>query len=143
MTTEKTIEDYETCMNNEIVCPYCGEEQGDSWEVCSNINEGDLGLISCEHCEKNFTANRNMSITYDSYPAPCCNGSKEHDFRQTIGHPNKYFVGKFRCKICGEEKKKETKKCPTCKGGTFSPTPEFNPNDCPECDGAGIIIKEQ
>jgi len=33
---------------DEIVCPYCGYEHSDSWEM------GDQGEIECEKCGKTF-----------------------------------------------------------------------------------------
>jgi len=45
-----------------IICPYCGHEDQDSWEVMSG--EEDLGIINCGMCEEEFVATRNISITY-------------------------------------------------------------------------------
>lgn len=48
----------------ELVCPYCGAKELDSWEVESG--EEDLGRIDCGRCERTFTATRNISITYST-----------------------------------------------------------------------------
>jgi transcription elongation factor Elf1 len=45
-----------------IVCPYCGYEDLDSWEVDSG--EEDLGIIECGVCGKEFLASRVIDITY-------------------------------------------------------------------------------
>jgi hypothetical protein len=45
-----------------IVCPYCGYEDRDSWEVCPN--EEDIGIIECGRCEEEFYATRNVSVSY-------------------------------------------------------------------------------
>ena len=89
---------------NEITCPYCGSKNTDSWEVGPGVNDGDLGIQECDNCGKQFTANRNMEITYNSYPAPCLNGEAEHDWKPIVGYPKEFFEGKFRCHICGMEK---------------------------------------
>ena len=46
---------------NEIVCPYCGEKENDSWEA------EDDGEIECD-CGETFEFVRNIEITYSSYP---------------------------------------------------------------------------
>jgi transcription elongation factor Elf1 len=48
----------------EIVCPYCGYEFSDSYEILSK--EEDLGVIECEHCEKEFLASRFINIEYST-----------------------------------------------------------------------------
>ncbi len=44
-----------------FICPYCGEEQGDSWEY--DIGE-DGEEIDCQSCEKVFFAYTRRDITY-------------------------------------------------------------------------------
>ncbi|MFC1754498.1 hypothetical protein ACFL96_14075 [Thermoproteota archaeon] len=105
MTEEIDEMDYTLC--HDITCPYCKHEILDSWEYGTDEIEGDLGVIECEKCEKKFTARRDTSITYDSFPAPCLNGEAEHDYRQIVGIPKEHFKGKFRCYICGDEIKKD------------------------------------
>lgn len=54
---------FETDYTDEITCPYCGYEEGDSWEY------GDLestGRVSCGSCGKEFWATRNVAITYST-----------------------------------------------------------------------------
>ncbi len=50
---------------HEIVCPYCGYEFGDSWEI--GINEQDIGEVDCHQCEKTFMAYRNIEVTYNTW----------------------------------------------------------------------------
>lgn len=54
-------------MNQEITCPHCGYELGDSWEEYPG--EEDLGLYYCEDCGKGYYATRNIEITYTTTPA--------------------------------------------------------------------------
>lgn len=49
---------------SEIVCPHCGYEFSESYEI--SPNEEDIGKIQCEQCEKFFYATRNVEITYDT-----------------------------------------------------------------------------
>ena len=49
---------------NNLVCPYCGYEDRDSWEVCPN--DEDLDVCECGSCGKEFRAWRNISITYST-----------------------------------------------------------------------------
>lgn len=44
---------------DEIVCPYCGYEEGDSWEYSSDSQE-----IDCLECGKTFQMNRNITVDY-------------------------------------------------------------------------------
>ena len=46
---------------NEIVCPHCGAEWSDSWE-CAN----DYGEEECDECEKKFSYNRDVEVTYST-----------------------------------------------------------------------------
>jgi len=89
----------------EITCPYCGAEFSDSWEVGMGVNDGELGELECGSCEKTFIANRNCSITYNSYTTPCLNGEVEHNWQPVVGIPKEYFKDKYRCKICYREEK--------------------------------------
>ena len=52
---------------DEIVCPFCGHEFGDSWEIDGSSE--DLGLIDCEECYKEFYAVRNISVCYSTEKA--------------------------------------------------------------------------
>jgi DNA-directed RNA polymerase subunit RPC12/RpoP len=46
----------------EIVCPYCGCEFGDSWE-----NSEDSGEEECYECGKEFEYYRHIEVTYCTY----------------------------------------------------------------------------
>ena len=53
--------------NKEIVCPYCGKEQMDSWETSSSMSNGEQDTRGCEHCGKEFNFSIDMDITYNSW----------------------------------------------------------------------------
>ena len=61
---EKEIE---TDFTQELVCPYCGYEDTDSWEYDQNTFDGVLGDIECGECGKTFHAQRNGEITYSTW----------------------------------------------------------------------------
>lgn len=48
----------------EIVCPYCGYEFSDSWEISGND-----GSLVCEECGKKFRYERHVSIMYSTSKA--------------------------------------------------------------------------
>lgn len=43
---------------DEIVCPYCGYEDVDSWEY------SDDGVAECPDCDREFEYLRNIRVTY-------------------------------------------------------------------------------
>ena len=45
------------------VCPYCGEAQGDFWEVSSNSGE-----TECGSCGRPFFYEREVEVTYSTSP---------------------------------------------------------------------------
>lgn len=45
--------------SDEVICPHCGYEHGDSWEMGEGDNE-------CSECEKPFSMSRNVSVTYST-----------------------------------------------------------------------------
>lgn len=46
----------------ELVCPYCGYEHSDSYEL-----DSDHSMTGCDHCGKEFEYFRNIEITYSTY----------------------------------------------------------------------------
>ena len=45
-----------------IVCPYCGYEDKDSWE-----RPDDSDIISCNNCDKTFSYTRWVDVSYCTY----------------------------------------------------------------------------
>jgi len=52
--------------DDEVQWPYCGHEQGDSWEL-GRGGEGD-GETECGECFKTFRWSRTLSVSYESTP---------------------------------------------------------------------------
>lgn len=87
---------------NEITCPYCGEEFGDSWEV--RDGEEELGLQECSYCEKEFYAYRQIEITYSTEKAKygTCKHCKQSN---VVVEDWNSSVGKYAglCVACGKK----------------------------------------
>lgn len=56
----------EQSYTEEIVCPWCGKEQSDSWEYADYDSE-----CECDYCEKVFEYQRNIEVTYTSRKREC------------------------------------------------------------------------
>lgn len=89
-----------------IVCPYCGYEDKDSWE--EQPGEEDLGLTECGNCEKYFYAKRHITIEYSTEKATygtCKHCGKENilieDFHSCIGQY------KDLCLKCGYKERRK------------------------------------
>lgn len=55
--------EWDCCGNDECVCPYCGAENGDSWEL-----SGDSGITECGTCGRPFSYERCISVDYSTSP---------------------------------------------------------------------------
>jgi DNA-directed RNA polymerase subunit RPC12/RpoP len=51
----------EPSFTDEIVCPWCGYEQSDPWEMYDSDDE-----CECGNCEKIFSYERHVEVTYSS-----------------------------------------------------------------------------
>jgi len=56
MTPEPTYDD------GNVICPYCGKSQQDSWELGNGGAE--TGITECSECEKEFKWEREISVSY-------------------------------------------------------------------------------
>lgn len=68
------MEDIDHEYTREIVCPYCGYEDGDSWEEEHNDGEKE-----CGRCSKNFFYERQVEVTY-STSKDCELNKEEHEY---------------------------------------------------------------
>lgn len=61
---QKRIENFngDTQYQDNIICPYCGDKNEDSWEV-----EGDSGEIECDECGNTFEYERDVTVDYTTY----------------------------------------------------------------------------
>jgi len=58
---------------DEIVCPYCGHEKSDSWEMADQEDS-----YECGDCGETFSYVRNISVSYTSQKKQC--KENEHDY---------------------------------------------------------------
>lgn len=62
----------------EPICPYCGSEQHDAWELGGyNSGDGDRITTTCGVCEREFVTWRNVSITWSSDKVEDVTGESE------------------------------------------------------------------
>ncbi len=53
-------------ITSEIVCPYCGYEEGDSWEWQHFLELGECSG-ECGECGKEFYITMDVDVTYSTY----------------------------------------------------------------------------
>lgn len=56
----------ETEYTEEPICPYCGNEESDAWEIDFGIGlDGDTEIY-CSDCGKEYHLSRNVIVSYSS-----------------------------------------------------------------------------
>lgn len=66
---------HNTAWRSDIICPYCGEEQMDSWEILGHeTTSGDVEKWECGHCHRDFDVTIHLDPEYSSHCA-----EDEHD----------------------------------------------------------------
>ncbi len=55
------MNEFETYGEDEVTCPYCETQVGDSWEL-----GGDEGERECYECGKKYEWYRNVSVDYST-----------------------------------------------------------------------------
>jgi len=83
---------------DEIHCPYCNFEFGDSWEYGDSQSE-DIGELECPNCDKKFHASRSISVSYVTNP-DCHLNDEEHErkLHRVFDDMTQMFV----CIKCGD-----------------------------------------
>lgn len=61
---ERLTQEHDTQYTNEIVCPYCGYEWPNNWEMSDNDE------VLCEDCGNTFHYARVVEVTYCAYKMP-------------------------------------------------------------------------
>lgn len=90
---------------DEVVCPYCGYEYGDSWVYFSRNDEA--VKIECDECGKCFRASQNVSVDYSTDKLPCLNNEGEHIWSTWW---NRCGVGSMERRYCRDCSKEEWRK---------------------------------
>lgn len=58
---------FDTEYQNTAICPYCGHEHQDMWEVDFGPGlDGDTEM-SCDDCERTFLVSRIVDVRYSSF----------------------------------------------------------------------------
>jgi hypothetical protein len=57
---------FNTTRTQNIICPYCGYEDKDSWEVDFGIGLDGDAEIYCSSCDKDFFVSRVVDVKYSS-----------------------------------------------------------------------------
>ena len=75
MSTDKDL-DY----NDEAVCPHCGSEQSDSWELGLD-GDGDSTETDCQSCGESFRVELDLTVKYSTslIPMPTCTATKPRE----------------------------------------------------------------
>ena len=55
---------FDTEFTNNIVCPHCGDENGDSWELA--MKDGEHEIQDCGSCNEQFEVYCDISISYST-----------------------------------------------------------------------------
>lgn len=63
--------------NDNLVCPFCGEDQSDSWELPDEDNKH-----QCDSCKKYFKYDSETVRTFTSYKIECLNDEKLHKWEE-------------------------------------------------------------
>jgi len=80
----------------EIVCPWCGYEYGDSWDC------GEGGKRQCDECGKHFSFSKDYDVTYSTCRKKCkvcdCELSQEKLHNPYIYKDKNWTI--YKCKVC-------------------------------------------
>ena len=60
----------ETDYTTYLVCPHCGQEHQDSWEIMGDMSDGDVDETDCEKCDKPFKFTVHVSVNYSTEKKP-------------------------------------------------------------------------
>ena len=84
------------CGTSEPICPHCGRQQRDGWEMQDGKN------YDCEECEKPFRLNVEHCPVYSTEKV-CDPGKHLWEIKDTWKEliPGKDRID-FKCKLCGE-----------------------------------------
>lgn len=81
---------------SDLVCPYCGAEDSDSWE----LSESDSNH-QCGSCEKFFTYETDTTRTFIAARADCLNGG-EHTWGKPLDFESYFYK---RCQSCDKSER--------------------------------------
>ena len=97
---------------DEIVCPWCGYEKGDSWECDDEEDDRE-----CGECGKVFGYNRIITVAYTSYKKKCEKCEYVLDTDRYGPNPYIYDGRNWTIYICKECQDEEVKVGPMTEDG--------------------------
>jgi len=87
---------------NDIECPYCEAPQEINHDDGYGYTEDETFQQECGECEKTFVYRTVISFDYYPEKADCLNGA-EHNYKNVVAYPDKYFKKYVRCDDCAHE----------------------------------------
>ena len=83
-------------MNESLICPYCGKEQDDVFEVFRNgVTDTNL---QCQFCDKWMRATVEYTASFESFELPCLNDGAKHSWSKWISWGDE--LKRRYCKHC-------------------------------------------
>lgn len=73
-----------------IICPYCGWVDNDSWEL-----DEDDGINECGSCEKEFNVSREIEISYSTSRIECDEGKHNYKVDDYHEHTKSFNGGEW------------------------------------------------
>lgn len=90
----------------EIYCPYCDH----GFDLCHDdgafYEDDGVEQEECPKCEKKFLVHSSLSWDFSGEKADCLNDGN-HEWEQQSGAPKEAFIGRFRCKTCPKEERRD------------------------------------
>lgn len=101
---------------DEVVCPYCGQESSDSWEL------DDDGVTECYGCDKKFNYTKNISVDYSTSKIECKEGKHNYVFESPHLSYSKTEWKTDKVTVLPEREWRfiEIQKCELCDDKTYS-----------------------
>ncbi len=100
----------------EVVCPWCGHEHGDSWEWTSNSDD-----MKCDECGKEFGYEKDITVKYCTSKKQCEEDNHKYENDTDCSY---LYYHKFEGPVKNEEDWEfiEIQKCSICDDKTYTKT---------------------
>jgi hypothetical protein len=96
----ETVSEIDHEHTNIIVCPWCGYQFEDSWEM------GEEGEIDCYECRNSFSYLQHVEVTWTTKRERCRDNGCQMELMKMHQNPsihNGFNVTVWECKICHDE----------------------------------------
>jgi len=85
----------------DLECPYCEQELEINHDDGFGYDENEKHQMQCEHCDKHFVFETEISFYYYPEKADCLNDGK-HSWKKTNHYPVEFSV--MECTMCDEKR---------------------------------------